>query len=185
MKIWFSLFGFLLSVNHTYSQESGLSLKMTRIDQTEMVQCSGEVNLKGQQEPPWMDEKGRQKIIENTGVRRQRPPLTDEDFVLRCELTNISDKDITIESFLSFSTHGNTIQIESPDGKTSKIGFACFEPPPPNIIVAPQKTVCWNADMRTWYFFGKSSKETGIYKFYWIVNGIKSDPFVYKHVRKE
>lgn len=85
-----------------------------------------------------------------------------------------------------FCINSNGLSIEKPDEKSDGIGFIACGGKQKYINVYPDSTMTWKIDLKSRYFepypFIIRPKKNGTYKFYWVVNDIKSEEVIYEYV---
>jgi len=111
--------------------------------------------------------------------------LDNNKLTLQCNLVNISNEAIEIDHFL---TSGNAIVIERPDGIINSIGSIVCGTKKKGMKINAHTFLTWEVNINHMYFdppFVIRPKKNGTYKFYWLVNGIKSDPIVYEYISKK
>lgn len=108
------------------------------------------------------------------------------DLQFKCELKNVSNDTIEIDYFC---VNSNGFRVEKPNGKIDGIGLIACGGKQKSLNVYPEASMTWNIDLESRYFntsfWGIRPRKNGTYKFYWTVNGIKSNAFVYEYFRKE
>ncbi len=104
-------------------------------------------------------------------------------WIIQCELNNISDQDIGTYFFL---TLGNTLYVEDPNGVIDFIGGIICGKNIKSEKVAAKTSREWSVNIYEQYFDTHGiirPKQDGTYKFYWVVNGVESDPIFYEYTR--
>ncbi len=106
----------------------------------------------------------------------------DTGLLLQLHLENRSEEAINI---YNFDTPLNGIWVETPSQKRSFIGFiSCTPLGVETIKVLPNENKIWEVDLRTRYFDPPMvirPRERGVYRIYWKVNGVISEPYLYEY----
>jgi len=105
---------------------------------------------------------------------------------LKCKLKNVSNDTIGIDHFC---VNSNGFSIEKPDGSTDGIGGIACGGKPKNLNVYPDSSMTWKIDLNSRYFdtylWGMRPRKKGTYKFYWTVNAVKSEPFIFESIGED
>lgn len=90
--------------------------------------------------------------------------------VLKFTLINTSDKEITINDFV---TNDNDLEIVTPNGKTKYLSSSKYMPK--QICVKTKSEYSWQYDVQKIFDFAKLT-EKGTYKITWIVGKLMATP---------